>query len=266
MPFDHYQRLGGVRSSDLIRLATSPLHYHRPPLRKGNAAMLRAIHASILEPDVYKSGFTAYDGVRRGKAYEEFAAYHAGKDVLTPAEVRYVAQTTEAVRAHRIAGPLLDIEGISEATTTYHHEGQLCQARLDRWIPFVPVIVDLKGYGTANPRRVSSMIARMGAHIQAAHYVMGAHYATGIPVDQIKYYVLAYETAAPYDVGVVELTHEGALGAGLRRWQELMDLLADLKERDDYPGCCPDLTEAVLPTWATAMEVSDSDDEVSDVW
>lgn len=261
LPYADYASLPGVRSSDLKRLAVSPRHYKHPAPDKDTPAraMLRAAHALVLEPDTFADAHVVYTGGRRqGKVWEGFQTLYTDKTILKPDELARIQAIADGYTAHEHARRLLDLPGHSELTVrwTDPSTGIVCKARLDR-LGFdgeTLHISDLKTYGTSEPRKVAGMIARLGAHVQAAHYVAALTDGLGIPAEQIRSYIISGESGPPYDVAVVELEPDGALLTGQTERRRLLDLLAECRAADRWPGCCPDIVPAVLPAWTESFE------------
>jgi hypothetical protein len=271
MSDDAYASIEAVRSGDLSRLAVSPLHYRYPAPDKDTPArvVLRAAHALLLEPDTFHAEHVVYQGARRaGKEWDAFATLYADKAILKADEMAKIEAIGAGIRRHGPASRLLDLPGWSELTVTWTDPatGIVCKARLDR-LGFdgqTYHLIDLKTYGTSNPRKVASMIAKMGAHVQAAHYVAALLDGCGIPAEQIKSYIISAEAGQPNDCAVLELEPDGALRTGQTERRRLLGLLAECRAADSWPGCCPEIVPAVLPVWAnTDTDPNEGDDDES---
>jgi len=264
LPYSDYAALPGVRSSDLKRLAVSPRHYAHPAPDKDTPAraMLRAAHALVLEPDTFADAHVVYTGGRRqGKVWEGFQTLYQDRIILKPDELARIQSIAAGYEEHEHARRLLDLTGHSELTIRWTDPatGITCKARLDRlgWDGAIFHLADLKTYGTSEPRKVASMIARLGAHVQAAHYVAALTDGLGIPAEQIRSYIISGESGPPYDVAVVELEADGALLTGQTERRRLLDLLAECRATDSCRGCCPDIVPAILPAWTNPDEELD---------
>jgi hypothetical protein len=258
--YEEYEALPGLRSSALQRMAISPRHYQRPaPPRRTTSELFHLIHTLALEAHRLPLDYVLFDGRRAGKAWEDAQAMANGRHIIKPAELEAARLVADGMYEHAEARRLLEQEGTSEVTLTWNEDGLLCKARLDRltrtetgW-----AIVDLKTYGTANPRLIASRAVAHGAHIQAAHYRSGLATVLGCPLDSIQCFLIVAEAQAPYDVAVVELTDGHALAIGAARRAELMAQIRTCTERDEWPGQCPQIVPLVLPAWADPSDGTD---------
>src|SRR3990167_7406294 len=254
MTYAEYASRAGVSASRLKLMAQSPLHSRhyerRDPASRG---MLRAVPAFVLEPE--RADFVVYDGVRRGKEYDRFAAANEGRTILNVREHDVARSIAEGSRRPPISGPLLAAPGRSEVSVywTDSATGLKCRGRLDRVVDGPPAIVDLKTYGTSDPRVIARRVAQGGAHIQAAHYCDGLAATTGVALAEIRYLLISAESAPPFDVAVLELEFDNALALGRAERDRLMRRLASCIERDEWPGRCPEIVALEMPAWADPL-------------
>jgi hypothetical protein len=257
LTYDEYDRIDAVRASRLKRMAASPLHYREQVDKETkNRGMLRAVHALALQPEQFDADFAVFDGVRRGAKYDTFAAYHHGKTILNETEITQARSVVEGLLRHPVAGELLRMPGECEKTITWTHPetGLRCKARLDKHLQTLgPTILDLKTYGTSDPRIIGHRVAQLGAHIQAAHYTEGLAIVLGVPVDAIKYLLVCAESSSPFDVAVVELASDNALALGRYERDRLMKRLAECMATNSWPGCCPEVVPLDLPAYADPL-------------
>ncbi len=253
MTYDDYAALEGVRSSDLCAMRQSPHHYKHRSDKAGDTcsrAFLRAVHAKVLEPETYEQNFAVCNVRRdaRTSAYKDWLAAHPGVTALTEADGEAVEAIASAISHHSVASALLRAPGKSEHTIQWTDEatGLRCKGRIDRlaMTDAGPVIIDLKGYGTTEPREIARMVARGGAHIQAAHYRAGLLAAEGIAADN---YLIVYETGPHPDVAVVQLSEAGWIYVGERERRRLLDQLRDCQRADYWPGRCTTVVDLEVP-------------------
>lgn len=263
MDYAEYEALPGIRASRLKLMEQSPLHYLHGHDGEDTASRgaLRAIHAAILEPETFDERFPVYLGkTRRGKEYDAFRAEHPGATILNSREHWQAQQVRAAVLAHPVAGPLIEAKGWAEHSIRWRYcgdSGPWCKARLDKLIPpggWTPeieseepaTIIDLKGYGTTDPRQIARRVVANGAHIQADHYLDGVAASRGW---LCRYLIISYEIVAPYDVAVVELTADDALRIGREKREELLAKVLDCERSGKWPGRCPEIVPLELPMW-----------------
>ena len=251
MDFTDYSAIEAVNWSRLKHLwEGSPLHYkHAAENWRDDDTLGRALgrecHRLVLEPH-RPPDYVIWDGGdRRGKAWKEFEAANVGKTIFKPGEVSAVYAQAEAVLSHPAARSYL--EGAEfEKTIQWNHgtTGLRCKARLDAYKP--SVIVDLKGTPTINPRDFARTCAKMGYHIQLAHYEEGITATTKIR--PAKLVIIAVETKAPYDVGVFIIPNDPMIIAREER-QYCMEILANCIKTGNWPGTCPKEEELAFPAY-----------------
>jgi hypothetical protein len=257
--YEEYARMRGARASRLKLMDQSPLHYLRAyDNETAERGKLRAIHALVLEPDTFTAQFAVFEGRRAGKAYEAFKVENDGKTILNPREYAAACDVRDAIMAHPVASALISSPGPTEETVLWQRDDGLdCKARLDKLItgwgvdgdPEPINIVDLKTYGTTDPRQIARRVVQLGAHIQAAHYIEGVAITRQIPEESIRYLLIVAEDKAPFDVAVVELTADGALRIGREKREELLAKVLDCERSGKWPGRCPEIVPLELPVW-----------------
>jgi hypothetical protein len=258
-----------INWSLLKLLDKSPAHYrhaveHPDEGDTASRTMLRAAHMAILEPDRFAAEVVVYDGgVRRGKAWDAFAAQHAGCVILNEREWATVTAARDAIARHPVASRLLS-GGHAEVVLRWTDEatGRACKGIADYLhepgsIDDRPVLVDLKGCQSVDPEAFARDCARMGYHGQMAHYAAGVEARYGVaPI----VYLVGYESAAPHDVGVFLLSDDDLwLGEQFRR--RLLDRLMECERTNTWPGRCPEVVTLDMPAWAWRRDDPDTDDD-----
>lgn len=247
LTFAEYAALDAINWSTLKEMANSPLHYrHRLCSERPDSdamAFGRAVHCAVLEPDEFPRRYVLWDGGRRaGKAWEEFCAVNAGREILTAERYDRALAIRDAVRRHPVARGLLR-SGRAEQTLlwTDSHTGLRCKARLDWVRPRARTVVDLKTTSDLDPRRFAASAARLLYHGQAAFYLR--------PLPEWTFSIIAFESDGPHDVAVFELG-EDVLWAGDDLATRLLRAVVKCREARHWPGRYPAATELELPGWA----------------
>lgn len=254
MSYDDYDALDGIRASRLALMGKSPRHYADGYSGKDTAGrdVLRAMHAAILEPEAFGADFAVCKVRRdaRTKAFQAWQDEHPDRTALTEAEWERVHRVRDSVWAHPVIRGWLVRPGWSEVVYQWEDRetGALCKARLDRLIG--PNILDLKGYGTTALVPLAKRAAQGSAHIQQAHYAEAVAVCEGMLVEDVRSMLLVYETERPYDCGLVELAHDGALFLGLRERARLMKQVAECEAAGEWPGNLPHVVPLEMPAWA----------------
>ena len=249
MPFSEYQALPGINWSTLKNMGASPLHYRHAcdEDNEGSTRMLlgSAVHTAVLEPDEFPIRYAVFEGAtRRGKAWDEFEAAIADKDILKASEYRLALAVRDAVMAHKPARDLLT--GTSEVVKTWtdHVTGLACKCRIDH-INAAGLVVDLKTTGSVDAREFERTSARMQYHGQVAYYERGAD-VSGSPA-----YIIAVEIDPPHDVAVFGVT-AFALDYGDRLVSEYLNRVKACAESGTWPGRYQSVQELNLPAWMEA--------------
>jgi exodeoxyribonuclease VIII len=261
-PREAYFDAPGVNWSTLKHLRDSPQAYqyalHNPPADRAAFAIGRAVHTLVFEPELFGQEYAIWtEGDRRGKAWAEFKAEHEGLTILKAAEADECAAMATAVRQNPLVQPYLD-GGVCEQPVfwTDAETGIACKAKPDWVMPDTRVLLDLKTARGIEARRFGNEAARMGYHLQLAHYANGIEAAYGWkPQRQL---IVAVEKAAPYDVAVFEVGPDDAWLAA----SDVRELLHQLKECTDagrWPGRYTQVQALQLPAWITNSDDDDPD-------
>lgn len=252
MPRAEYDAIDAVHWSTLKEMRKSPLHYRYRelnPLEPTPAMLLgQGAHTAVLEPMQFLRDYVLFEGeARRGNAWKEFEAAHAGKTILKRPEYDLCVAIQGAVRAHPKASKYL-ARGRAEQVITWFDEptGLPCKSRLD-WLCDVPglaTLVDLKSTATIDAVLFGANAARMGHYAQVAMYWRGLR-AVGLPMPAK---LIAVEQKPPHDVAVFDVDGD-ALAAGEEEVAELLLKVADCRAKGEWPGRYADEQPLRLPAW-----------------
>jgi hypothetical protein len=257
LDFAAYAALDAVNWSTLKECRKSPKHYkHRLGVPREDTTSLkvgRATHTAVFEPDRFAVDYAVFKGERRaGKEWAAFCEAHPNETIIKLDEYERCIAMRDAVRSHPVAGPLL-AHGVAERAITWTDTatGLHCKARLD-WLGLV--LGDLKTTGEIERVRFGMNAARMGYHEQMAFYTLGLR-ANGIDVPAK---LIAVEAAAPHDVAVFGVSDDD-LYVGELEVQKLLRLVAECRERQEWPGIAPAEMPLMLPSWVFDSTADDDD-------
>ncbi len=217
--------------SELVCMNESPATYKAAytDRREPTAAMRigTAAHAMCLGG----ARLGVFDGeVRRGKAWDQFEADNADKDVIiTAPELAQVTKIYEAVMAHPEAGALVKAAQ-KEVALEWDAFGIKCAGRIDGIVH--DGIFDLKTAGSSNPFVFQRRGLYMHMHARMAWYLRGAK-ENKLPHETAR--LIAVETRAPFNVTVFKLTPR-ALEMGEKLLRLWIEKLRACRATNFWPG------------------------------
>lgn len=251
IPFDEYRGARGVNWSNLKHMRQSPLHYrhavYNPSEDTARFGIGRAIHAAILQPDTLASEFAVFDGkARKGKAWDEFEAEHAGKTILKRDEMDGVMAVAQSVRKHSAAMAQLSLSAAlieRPITWTDPVTGLTCKALPDA---VSSTVVDLKSTQSVEERIFRAQAARLGYFGQLAFYRRGYLALTKLILPCA---IVAVEVNPPHDVGVF-VVDDDSLRVADDEISRLLGKVAECTKTGEWPGRYPTARKIELPAWA----------------
>lgn len=269
MTREEYDGLNGVNWSTLKNLGKSPAHYIHGITERGADSEARqrgrVLHIAIFEPERYSRDVIVYPEARRGKAWDAFAAKHAGKEIITSRMSDTVTALASTVRNSAMAARYVS-GGLPEHTIQWryrsphveHIEGHEfdCKGRLD-FVAECGAIVDLKASRDGSPGGFAREVMRYEYHAQAAFYADGYEAMTGI---RLPFVFVVVEAAAPHVVQVYRVPDE-VLELGRERYQRLLAHLAVCRKEARWPGYAETEMDLELPLWASRSADDESIDE-----
>lgn len=253
-----YHAHPAVSKSHLDQVARSPLHYwsryvaeERVVFDPTPAMMLgTALHARVLEPELFTAEYALAPAVdRRTKAgketWEQAAA--EGKTLLSSLEWEQVTGMAESVQAHPAARKLLARPGQVELSLFWSDVATdiECKCRPDRltedgWV------LDLKTTEDASPTGFAKSAANFRYHVQASWYLDGVRQSG---IDPKGFIFIAVEKRPPYAVAVYAADAD-MIAAGGREARRCLDLIAECRSTERWPGYGDTVQTLSLPKWA----------------
>lgn len=253
---EQYHAHESISKSGLDMIARSPAHYRYGERREPTRAMVigSAVHAAILEPELFASQYMLLRDVkdRRASEYKQAVAVYGADNVLTGTEADYVAGIQESVRTHGPLSALLAEPGRAELSviTTDPVTGVAVRCRFD-WLTDDGRPLDLKTTLDARPDAFSRSVSNYRYHVQAAFYCDVWEWETGDKLDRMIF--AALEKSMPNAVALYMLDDE-AMMVGRKLYREDLNTYARCLESGHWPayeGCVQLLN---LPPWAVEFE------------
>lgn len=268
MPDSIYHTSPGISKSGLDRITLSPAHYrYREPSEPSRfMAIGSAIHAALLQPDVFAAKYLQLRDVKVRTASEYKAAVkdwlHGADFVLTGPESDHIAGMQAAVDSSQHARELLGgNDGYFEASLFVKDPitGVLVRVRFDR-LREDGRIIDLKKTRDCRAEKFTRHIAEYRYHVQAALYSDALEWATGEPAR--AFVMLAIEDKLPHALKPYILDAD-AMREGRKQYRADLNRYAECLARDEWP-CYDTAPEFIgLPVWAMEDEEIMTDDEVT---
>lgn len=279
MPPEVYHSTHAMSASGLKRMRKSPAHFYglqldpnRPPPGDPTPAMKNGtlVHCCVFEPDKVEQRYiiAPTDAPRRPteaqrKAakpspetlaaiawWDEFEARAAGKELIDAGQLATARAQASALRALPDVAPLLS-EGFGEASAFWIDAatGELCKCRPDWTSPAGDgvILVDGKTTSDASPDGFSRSIWNLDYHLQAAWYSDGYEATTGQKVHGFVFAVV--EAAWPHAAAAYMLDDE-VLDRARAEYRRLLDLYAQCKRDNHWPGYQTGIQPIGLPAWA----------------
>jgi exodeoxyribonuclease VIII len=278
IPFDEYCKIPALNISTLDWGKYSAEHLKAAldgKLTKDSQAMNfgRAVHARLLEPDVYATTFSVSPGCqeplksgkRKGEPCGCSAVYHVeggkwlcGKhawegmepapNVLTQEEAERVEAMAHKIKSHKVVR-LLRQRGGFEATVIWETEGILCKGRLDKLVPrndkLAPVIVDLKKCRLGYARK-DKFQKEIDAYNYAAKAAWYCDAVTNLTNDPPTFVWIAIEEDYPHGILALGATRKDIL-VGRSQYRELLSKYLVGKNSGEWQGYSNEIEWGGLP-------------------
>lgn len=231
----------------------SPAHYRYGRRTETSAMSLgSAIHAALLEPDLFDKEWIAKDWDARTKAgkarAEEVEAL--GLKALPNADYQDALRIRDTIHADTMLNAVLThAQGEAEVSAFAVDEetGVRFRVRPDWWIGPEGLVLDVKTTKDGRDHSFASDIAKYGYHAQEWLYRRGIEAATGQPVSAFIF--LAVETEPPFAYRIVELD-SASVEEGGRAMRQALATYADCQRLDEWPAYDSQPTTLSIPRWA----------------
>lgn len=265
MEREDYDAIAATSITRLKELRRSPLHYQYALLHPKQSDALTlgiATHVAVLEPERFARDFATWSNrteagamsPRRGKVWDEFAALHTARKILTADESALAQEIAKAVRFDECANKYLAI-GDPEVSMHWQMRGRACKGRVD-WQTMTegaPTLVGLKTTRDCRHMVFGTQAARLGYHLQWAFYHDGFEAITGKSPHMVE---IVVESDAPHAVATYIIPND-IIEQGRDEYQVLLHTLDACEASGEWPGPSTHEEYLTLPTWAYHREEDD---------
>lgn len=134
----------------------------------------RAVHAMILTPDVFERDYVVMPEEikqRRGKAWDEFAAANAGKEIIAKKTFDLGVSARAALESNRDAAKALGMCALREVSAHWECGGVRMKSRFDAMSKSGKIVLDLKTCQSADADAFMRDANEYGYDVQAAMYL-----------------------------------------------------------------------------------------------
>jgi exodeoxyribonuclease VIII len=247
-----------ISASGLKQIAISPRHYWNRYLNPNyqdttTDAMVfgNVVHTMLLEPDTFTTRYAVAPDVNRttkeGKAaYTQFMEANEGKEIISSKDYALAIAMLAEASSNKVVTDLLDASD-KEQVYTFEIMGVKCKMKSDAISDLFDCIIDIKTCKDASPIGFGKDAYNLHYLLQAAFYLDGYYYATGI---QLKRFVfVAMEKSAPYITAVYELTPE-QIELGRSQYLAALQTYKNCLALNDWHAYGKEIQPLQLPNWA----------------
>lgn len=249
-----------IGSTSVKAASVSPANLYFNPFKGSKSAHIgTAIHAAILEPDVFKREFRLLpDSDRRSSEYKSAVMEYGNDNVLVGQEVETVTRMVESARMNEDFVDYMRTKGRSEVSMFAKCDvtGLDLKCRFDRLSESLPYPLDVKSCRDASGRGFSQAFGQYHYHIQAAFYLHVLRLVTGREVNQFCFF--AVENTAPYR-NCMYYIGEDSLEKGQRDMYLALEKIAECMENESakYEGIVLPSSEINIPSYLFDEEFDD---------
>lgn len=245
VPFEDYLRWPHISQSTLKEGRASMAHLkaaidgERHKVATDDMILGSALHTAFLEPELAAAHIARWDGgARRGKAWEEFKAEHAGKSILTlDAHARLVGMVRK-LRKHPVVREWAAKMEATEVAAVGEIEGTMMKGRCDALT--ADPLVDLKKVRSTDPLAINRTILAFGYHIQAYLYRR--------LFNRDRFMLICIEAEPPFDAVAYEMS-PAYLRQGEREAVALLQRMQFCQRFGAWPGRSDEVVLMEPPEW-----------------
>lgn len=243
-----YERMEGLRRSDLYWLKRSPYHFQYHMQNKESEeqtpAMLfgSAAHKYILEPYDFDTEYAVFPKVDRrtkaGKAeIEAFKSINPSRTWLDAEDFETIQEMRTALFLNEDVRRVLTHKNIRTEVPfiwTDDETGEVCKCKADiiTELDGVPTVIDYKTTLSCEDGAFERSCKKFGYDYQAGFYLEGINKCT---LEDHQFIFIAQEKQAPYAARVY-ICDDGFINAGKRKYHDLLRKYHDCKVKNEWKG------------------------------
>lgn len=258
---EDYHADPAIGSTSVKAISVSPANLYFNPFKGSKSAHIgTAIHAALLEPQLFKSQFLMLSSAadRRSREYKDALAQYGCDRILVGQDVDTVSRMIETARMNDDFVDYMRSAGKSEVSmfATCDITGLPLKCRFDRLSDSYPYPMDVKSCNDASARGFSQAFGKFHYHIQAAFYLHVLKLVTGKTVDQFCFF--AIENKPPYR-NCMYFIGEESLEAGRKAMFAALEKIAECIENEDIKteGIVLPSAEINIPSYLFDEEFND---------
>lgn len=235
-----------LRFSHLSKMARSPLHCLHAMQFDSEPSLSQRLGSGTHSLLLGGPPVVCFPGkVRRGAAYDKFAADNTGSIILSRSEYDKAHRIADSVRGNSLASEVLFAPGsIYETTIGWRWGDRACRSTPD--CRSMDVLVELKTTRDASPDRFKWDALRYGYVSQLRFYQMAIDMTLGDRLVDSKVYIVAVESAPPYVCSVYSVSKRD-LEFGEKQIRGWMERFLACEAAQSWPGYCQSIQELELP-------------------
>ena len=241
-----YNRLDGIRRSDLWKIRQTPLHFKyamenpeepTPALLFGQAA-----HKYVLEPETFFDEYAVMPANidRRTKtgreAFTHFMQLAGDRTIITETDLQTVMAMRKALLLNPDAREIINGEIRTEEAFTWTDPGtgEACKVKADILTEMngQPLIVDYKTTTSCADFDFERSARRYGYDFQAGMYTEGIDLCT---MERHEFVFIAQEKTPPYAARVY-YCDPSFIERGIRIFHDLLETYHECKQTNEWPG------------------------------
>ena len=214
----------------------------------------RLLHCLLFEPSEVEARRRAWEGVRRGKVYDEFIekAEAEGAEVIRAKGEYSLASGIAAAQGflkHERVKQLI-AAGQAEQTVLSPECDLQCKGRLDWVSTRLHVLVDLKTTAQVEPELFGRAFFRYGYDIKLGLY---KRWLDGLTNDRWPVEVIMLESEPPYDLAIVPIP-DAVLDAGVDKALRIIERVRHAIDVDEWPGIAGGSELPLVVPWFEMQE------------